>query len=144
MLDDTSTNPPKLKVGELTRKQLLTKEEKNVSKEEDKIETCEIDDSEQKIKQKIYLDNLAPSPNTTRAIINTTIINNTSLETNDPYNLHELKELVKNAAGPYYANYVSHFNSDLLRRGGPEIRQQAVKELIEFMKVLLINLKKEV
>jgi len=63
-------------------------------------------------------------------------------EPESAYDREELIKFVKQAAGPFYATYISHFHPTQLQKSS-SIRKDAASEIIQFGKVLLTALKKE-
>jgi len=153
---------PKLKVGEFLnqRKPSLVIKEEPVNQDIVNQEPLEPDNNileESSVDLNNYLNEVEKADSTTTAEVTAKVVVpfqpvedrlpvdkpkevTTTLEL---YSSNELEYFVKNAAGPFYANYIQHFHPEQLKKGGIGIRQQAAIELIEFGKVLLNTLKKE-
>jgi predicted metal-dependent hydrolase len=59
------------------------------------------------------------------------------------YTKQELESCVKQIAGAFYASYIAHYHPEQLKQRSENIRKEAAKEIIEFGKALLTQLKKE-
>lgn len=143
----------KLKVGQFTsRKPLLIKEENVPENNTEESVTTNIDYSEEGLTDlNTYVDKIEAQDNITTAEVETKIVvpeheeisKGSSKEPFFSSEKSELEKFILNNAGPFYANYVQHFHPEQLKKGGYGIRQQAAIEFIEFAKVLLTTLKRE-